>query len=181
MTASYTHVAFLGGINLGKRRVKMDELRRHFEGLDVTDVATFIASGNVVFSTPNPDARGLEPAIEEHLESELGFRTESFVRSLDGLRALPELAEVRAAREAGFNPHVIFLKDVPKAGVADGLRVLESEVDRFLILDLEVVWLRKGGLLESPITTRALTEALCQAANTMRNLNTVDRLLAKFG
>jgi len=49
------YVAFLRGINLGKRRVKMEQLRRHFEGFGLENVATFIASGNVVFDSPRQD------------------------------------------------------------------------------------------------------------------------------
>ena len=45
------YVAFLRGINLGKRRPPMSELKRLFEELGFTNVATFIASGNVLFET----------------------------------------------------------------------------------------------------------------------------------
>ncbi|NIP60050.1 MAG: DUF1697 domain-containing protein, partial [Gemmatimonadetes bacterium] len=56
------HVAFLRGINLGDRRVKMDRLRRHFEAMDLGDVATFIASGNVIFiPRPGRKYRGRSP------------------------------------------------------------------------------------------------------------------------
>ena len=41
------YVAFLRGMNLGKRRIKNEELRREFEALGFEDVATFRASGNV--------------------------------------------------------------------------------------------------------------------------------------
>src|SRR5215208_7090767 len=46
-----THVALLRGINLGPhKRVAMPALRRLVESLGHTDVATYIASGNVVFT-----------------------------------------------------------------------------------------------------------------------------------
>ena len=45
------YVAFLRGMNLGNRRIKNDELRRCFEVLDLTDVACFRASGNVIFTS----------------------------------------------------------------------------------------------------------------------------------
>ena len=49
------HIAFLRGINLGKRRIKMEQLRECFEALKFAGVETFIASGNVVFSSKAAD------------------------------------------------------------------------------------------------------------------------------
>jgi len=66
------YVAFLRGINLGKRRVKMHTLRKCFQDLGLEGADTFIASGNVVFDHRGHADRSLE-AIERHLESALGF------------------------------------------------------------------------------------------------------------
>jgi hypothetical protein len=44
------YVAFLRGMNLGGRRISNDDLRSRFEALGCEDVATFRASGNVVFA-----------------------------------------------------------------------------------------------------------------------------------
>ena len=45
------YVAFLGGINVGGHRVSMERLRTEFGTLGFLDVSTFIASGNVIFTT----------------------------------------------------------------------------------------------------------------------------------
>lgn len=175
------HVAFLRGINLGKRRVKMDRLQRHFEELGFGNVATFIASGNVVFDFPVPDRRKLEEEVESHLEGALGFFTETFVRPLEELDRLVKLEVVRAGQEEGFTPHVIFLQEAVDDGVEDGLKTVETEDDRFVGLGQEVVWFRRGGLSDSPIKTRDLEKALGGRKNTTRNLNTLQRMVAKFG
>jgi uncharacterized protein (DUF1697 family) len=47
MTERY--VAFLRGINLGRRRATNEGLAAIFGGLGLTNVKTLIASGNVVF------------------------------------------------------------------------------------------------------------------------------------
>jgi len=173
--------AFLGGINLGNRRVKMDELRRLFEALGLERVETFIASGNVVFDGAGADASRLEAEIERHLEDGLGFRTTVFVRSMDLLAALVEDAVVARAREEGFTPHVIFLRKAPGADVEPALGELESEEDRFLMLGREVVWLRRGRLTDSPIKTKDLGSALGGVPTTMRNMNTIRRMVEKLG
>ena len=45
------YVAFLRAINVGGHVVKMDALRKLFVHAGLSDVETFIASGNVVFSS----------------------------------------------------------------------------------------------------------------------------------
>jgi uncharacterized protein (DUF1697 family) len=48
------YIAFLRGINLGKRRLPMSQLKALFEELGFREVETFIASGNVVLPLGNP-------------------------------------------------------------------------------------------------------------------------------
>ncbi len=65
-----THVALLRGINLGPhKRVAMPALRALVASLGHTDVATYIASGNVVFTAGAADdlAADLEGAIAAEL------------------------------------------------------------------------------------------------------------------
>lgn len=175
------YVAFLRGINLGNRRFKMDELRAPIEALNVENVRTFLASGNVVFDHPDPGTAALEPEIEGCLERGLGLRTEAFVRTLARLGALALDERIRAGLDEGFRPHVIFLKEDADTAVQKGLRSLETPDDRFHVLGREVVWLRRGRMSDSTIKTRDLERALQDRSNTMRNLNTVRRAWQKFG
>lgn len=173
--------AFLGGINLGKRRVKMDELRRLFEGLGLEGVRTFIASGNVVFDDPEGEASPLEADIERHLGDRLGFTTTVFLRPLERLVEIAGDAAVERSVAEGFKPHVIFLREAPGPGVARALGELTSSDDDFLLLGREAVWLRRGRLTDSPIEGRELAAALGGVPTTMRNMNTIRRMVEKFG
>ncbi|HET7518402.1 MAG TPA: DUF1697 domain-containing protein, partial [Actinomycetes bacterium] len=70
-----THVALLRGVNLGGRnRVAMAALRQLVEGLGHDDVATYIQSGNVVFSSAETDPAALAAALEAAIGDELGVR-----------------------------------------------------------------------------------------------------------
>src|SRR3954469_1096146 len=75
------YIAFLRGINVGGHRVKMDRLRDLFTALGFSNVATFIASGNVIFEAPATDVTELEERIEAQLERSLGYEVEIFVRT----------------------------------------------------------------------------------------------------
>lgn len=173
------HVAFLRGINLGNRRVKMAELRGHFRELEVENVSSFIASGNVIFDHPGSGLAKLEGVIEDHLARRLGFSADVFIRSMSNLDRLRRLERVDRAREEGFTPHVLFLKDEVGSGVGEALEALEGPDDRFEVRDREVIWFRRGRLGDSTIGTRDLEEAVKQD-NTMRKLTTVERILQKF-
>lgn len=178
---SVRHAAFLRGINLGKRRVKMAELRGHVETMGLEGVETFIASGNVVFDHPPGDLGRVEKEIENHLGDALGFRAETFVRPLGELERLTKLDAVEEAAEEGFHVHVIFVRSPLGEERAAALAALEGPDDRFHVLGREALWLRRGGMADSPITPRDLETALGARENTMRNLNTVRRMVAKFG
>ncbi len=67
------YVALLRGINLGSRnRVPMARLREIVEDLGASDVRTYIASGNIVFTSNEPVAR-LRTKIEHAIESEFNI------------------------------------------------------------------------------------------------------------
>lgn len=68
-----TYVAFLRGINLGNRRVKMEDLQQIFMDAGMSDVKTLIASGNVIFSTNEKDEIKLQKLLEEKLQKRFGF------------------------------------------------------------------------------------------------------------
>ncbi len=67
------YVAFLRGINLGKRNIKMDDLRALFLELGFANTQTVIASGNVLFTSPNiPSTQDMERALADRFGFEIG-------------------------------------------------------------------------------------------------------------
>jgi uncharacterized protein (DUF1697 family) len=75
------YAALLRGINLGKRTVKMDALRKLLEANGFTDVKTLLASGNVVFASKDSDAGKLRNKLEKIIEEEFGFAVSVVLRS----------------------------------------------------------------------------------------------------
>jgi uncharacterized protein (DUF1697 family) len=75
-------VGLLRGVNLGKRQLKMVELRRIVESLGHTDVETYLQSGNVVF-TPGarPPKGGFGPAITAALAGAVGMNVPVLTRT----------------------------------------------------------------------------------------------------
>jgi len=83
------YVAFLRGINVGKaKRIEMAELKRTFGGAGFENVTTYIASGNVIFESPEADATALAREIEAILEKAFGFPIGVIVRTAEDIRRM---------------------------------------------------------------------------------------------
>jgi len=88
---SVTYVAFLRGINLGKRRVKNDDLTRAFAAMGFAPVTVLIASGNVIFEADERDEATLTKTIEAGLHEALGFKVATMLRTLAEVQELLDL------------------------------------------------------------------------------------------
>lgn len=174
------YVAFLRGINLGNRRIRNDDLRARFEALDGLErVDTFLASGNVIFDAA-AGAGELESEIESHLADTLGYEVDTFVRALGELESVAERDLFPESGEPGWKAHVLFLKQPTGDGAEERLAEIATGDDRFRVAGTEAYWLRHGGLSDSKLMPADLERAVGARTSTMRTLNTVQRIVAKF-
>jgi uncharacterized protein (DUF1697 family) len=75
MTELMSYVALLRAVNVGGTKLPMADLRALLEGLGLTNVRTYLQSGNAVFDTgPGEPAQALATAIEVRIERDLGPR-----------------------------------------------------------------------------------------------------------
>ncbi len=173
-------IAFLRAINVGGHIVTMEELRRLFQELGFKDVQTFIASGNVIFSSGSTRLDAMEQTISRHLESSLGYPVAVFIRTDAEVAAVAQYqafseAKVRQAR----TQNVAFLSQALGAAQSRAVLALKSDVDDFHVNGREVYWLTSAKQGESQFSN-ALLERLLKAQATFRGLNTITRLAAKF-
>jgi uncharacterized protein (DUF1697 family) len=174
-------IAFLRAINVGGRVVTMARLRQEFEALGFTDVETFIASGNVIFTARGADTAALEKKIEARLRKALGYEVATFVRSCDEVAAIARYEAFDAARLKRAKAFCVGFLETPldAAGVR-GLMAFKNTNDDFHTNGREVYWLCKTGQGESEFSNASMEKALKIRA-TFRNINTVARLAAKHG
>lgn len=85
-TANY--VAFLQGINVGKRQVQMTKLKSAFDKMGYTEVSTILATGNVVFYSDIDDILKLTESIEYDLEKLFGFPVRVILRTAASIKKL---------------------------------------------------------------------------------------------
>ena len=81
------YVALLRGINVGGHTIKMAELKTVFESMKFENVKTLLASGNVLFETPEANSL-LTPQIEERLEKKYGYKIGVILRSSEQIQLL---------------------------------------------------------------------------------------------
>ena len=171
-------VAFLRGINLGKRRIKMDRLRALFEELGFENVETFIASGNVFFESKVRDDLKLALQIERHLAKSLGYEADTFVRTIDEISAI--VAFRPFSKTDLENPantiHVGFLKKALDAGAARKLAAGRTAVDEFCVAGREFYWLCRIKSHESKVWNSPSMKATALPSTTLRNVTTIRKL-----
>ena len=176
-------IAFLRGLNLGNRRVKMDVLRSCFEALKFTDVETFIASGNVIFSARATDAVALEAKIATHLEQSLGYEVDTFIRSRAEVAAIDARPpfDPSVAGDPAVTIHVGFLARELTPAQKRGLQACRSPHDTIIVEGREFYWLcRDIKSHESKIWASAELKALRLPSSSMRNITTIRKLEALY-
>jgi uncharacterized protein (DUF1697 family) len=170
------YFAFLRAINVGGHTVKMDELRRLFEAMGFAEVATHLASGNVIFSAPDDDTAAFEAHIASGLQQALGYEVATFVRSADELVAIA--AYQPFGRDDG-GQYVAFLAALPAPEIQQRLLAEAGEADRFQFHGRELYWWCAGRFSDSPFAGARLEQRLGAKA-TVRGLNTVEQLVDRY-
>lgn len=172
-------VAFLRAVNVGGRLVKMDVLKKHFEAMGFSEVETFIASGNVVFSSKG--MKGLDGKIAAALGNTLGFEVRAFVRTVAEVADAAAHAPFAEKDVAACPTYLVgFLSKELDADAERRLSALETAEDRFHFRGRDFWWLSKHGQNDPAISGRALEKALGQPT-TLRNVNTIRRMAERYG
>jgi uncharacterized protein (DUF1697 family) len=175
---SQRYIAFLRAINVGGHVVKMDRLRAMFESLRLGQVETFIASGNVLFDSREPDTAALERKIERRLAKELGYEVTTFLRTPAELTDLVARLPFGDRAIDGCTLSVAFLKAPPSAAAVERVRLLRTDDDDLLVRDRELYWLCRGRTSDSKVWRTPLEKVIGMPA-TLRNITTVRKLAAK--
>jgi uncharacterized protein (DUF1697 family) len=172
------YVAFLRAINVGGHTVTMGRLVELFESLELDDISTFIASGNVLFTSRAKPVM-LERQIDRHLHAELGYPAEAFVRSIADLQLVLKQQVFAATEVAASHALMIgFLRAEPTREVVAAIERLSGSTDKLAIRGRELHWLRT--VQESdPKLARQLEKAI-GGPMTVRNVNTVRRIVEKY-
>jgi uncharacterized protein (DUF1697 family) len=180
------YLALLRGINVGgHNKLAMADLRDVASALGHTNVATYIQSGNLVFTSTAADASSLADALELEIAARLGVAPAVVVISRAGLAQViadnPFPDEVNPkSLHAVFRRHEVDKNDIDDIARAVR-RARESGSRDDAVAIGRTLYLRTpDGLGRSDLAAQ-LARSKVQSAGTARNWATVTKLMAMLG
>jgi uncharacterized protein (DUF1697 family) len=161
-------------VNVGGRKVNMKRLKEVFGDLGLTDVVTYVQSGNVVFRSDGVvEAKPIEGAIE----AEFGIDVTVILRTDKEMAAVvkrnPYLAGGGTADRSKL--YVTFLADKPAKGALEGVELAKFAPDEFQLLGRELYLHYPNGYGRTKLSNDFF-ERRTKLRATTRNWNTVTKL-----
>jgi len=169
-----TYISLLRGINVsGKNRIGMSELKGLFESLSMTNVATYIQSGNVIFDRADQDPASLARSIEAEITRSFGASVSVFLRDNNQFQQIIENNPFLNQRnEDPEKLHVTFLSDSPSESVLSNLILPVGTPDEFMVYDKGIYLFCPNGYGRTKISNSFFERKLGLSATT-RNWKTV--------
>jgi uncharacterized protein (DUF1697 family) len=119
-----TFISLLRGINVsGQNKIRMPELKGLYKSLNLTNVVTYIQSGNVIFDCAEQDPTSLARSIEAAIARSFGSSVRVFLRDKNRFQQIIDSNPFYNQRDE--NPeklHVTFLSDLPSESAKDLLQ-----------------------------------------------------------
>ena len=171
------YVAFLRGINVGgKAIVSMAAIKEAHVHLGLSDVRTYINSGNVIFSTRASDAQKLTARIEKALEQHTGMAIKVLVTDHKALKKMVDAIPRNWVDDKTMRTYVLLLwKELDDRTILDRLPI-KPGVDELRYTPGAVVWRvdRENvgrSQMNRIVGTPLYKKITIRSANTMRKLN----------
>lgn len=173
--AAKRYLALLRAVNVGGRKVPMADLRKLAEGLGWNEVATYIQSGNLVFTAEGKPTE-LEAELETALKKQFGFEVPVIVRDQEQWDQCLAANPFHEAAETDARLLLLGVAKEPIRGQADEeLKEIAGDVER-VARDGEAFWIHfREGSARSRLTPKALDRAAGSPVTT-RNWRTCMKL-----
>lgn len=166
------YVALLRGINVGSHnKLPMTSLREIGEGLGLREVATYINSGNLLFS--NPPA----PALESQLSEEISRRHQIDIPVVicSTQRLAQALAENPYSESDPKKVLVYFCSSAPSGEAVNSIDQSRLKTEQLEVIGSELYLSVPDGAHKTKLTLAYLEKTLA-VTMTSRNINSVAKL-----
>jgi uncharacterized protein (DUF1697 family) len=173
------YVALLRGVNVGGATVRSADLADMARRLGLEDVATVLASGNLLV-TSDDDPAALTTRLEAALSERFGYDARIVLTTADRLAAVVDAYPFDPERD-GYHAYVLFGTDQAQldqlvAAAAD----LPPADEKVAPGDGVVYWeCPKGSTLQTPFAKLTAKRSPSSATGTNRNIRTLRKILAK--
>lgn len=172
------YLALLRGINVGGNNViKMSDLKSAFEAMGLSDVKTYIQSGNVVFSSERTNKAELTDEIEKKLSRLFDYDSVVLLLTKEELmRKLSSAPEHYGTDNMNYRYDVIFIKETTTAENVLRNIQLRDGIDEAFIGDNILFFRRLFVDLTKSKLTKIVTSPVYKQI-TIRNWKTSSKLL----
>lgn len=174
-----TYISILRGINVsGQKLIRMTDLEKLYEGLGLSNIITYIQSGNVIFKTDiNSTVKELSLKIEEAIQQKYGFNVPVIIRTLEEMQAAIESNPFQKGPDSVSQKlYITFLEEKPQLADIEKINHFDFLPDKFIIIDREVYLDCSGGYGTTRLSNTFFENKLKVRATT-RNWNTVNKLV----
>jgi uncharacterized protein (DUF1697 family) len=175
--ATTAYVALLRAVNLGAHnKVAMGDLCTLFSTLGLEAPTPLLQSGNVIFRSARRDGAALETCLESALATQIGLRTDVFVRSASEWRTV--VAGNPFTEQTGTAPNhvlVMCLKTAPGRAGETALRTAIVGREEVHLARRHLYAVYPDGIGRSRLSTSVIERAL-GTTGTARNWNTVVKI-----
>jgi uncharacterized protein (DUF1697 family) len=170
------YIALLGSINVGGNRLKMADLKAALEDEGFENVATVVASGNVLFEHAKAADAKLEAQIAQVVKDRFGFDTFAAVRSRDELAA--SIADNPFVKDGEPKAvHTLFLQEALDVDAFEAFRKSYQGPERLAAGKREIFVDFCAGVADSKLG-QAMKKLKLRA--TARNVRSLGRMLEKM-
>ncbi len=169
------YVMFLRGINVGGIRVQMEGLRHCLSTLPVSEVKTYLQTGNVTFES-QLSALELKPMVEKALTEQFNYTAHVLLYPADVIGNT--VADCPFRPDESAHRYAIFCqsKDVILE-LMSYKDQLDDNVETIAAGDTVVYWRApKGSSTDTPFS-KIIAKPKYKAVTTNRNLNTLEKMV----
>lgn len=177
MTEKYC--AFLRGINVNGRKMKMSDLSDLFVSLGFSEVSTVLATGNILFTAPESRTKQeLKRMIESELSRQLHDEAHVFIRGKKELATIHSDAQSIPVPKNCHNYLILFDEKSLRAELSQLFHsLMPRPPEQFLIKGNEAFWIvPKGSTLSSAFGSEILGSKKYKSQLTSRNINTIEKV-----
>lgn len=156
----------------------MADLREIFLSAGLSNVTTYIQSGNVIFDSPETDTAHLTQTIEQALEKNAGFRAAVLIRTISDFEKLVLENPFEGRQTEGHKLYVTFFQVEPSPGKQQELLSFRNEREEFTVRKRELFSLIDKKAPGKPLFSNTFIEKHFEMPATTRNWRSINKILS---
>jgi uncharacterized protein (DUF1697 family) len=171
-----TYIVLLRGINVsGQKKIKMNDLKDHLSFVGLSDVTTYIQSGNLIVRC-DCKKQELKQIVEETIQNIYNFHVPVKILNTGNLKKTIENNPYLLEKFDKKYIYISFLFEIPEPGSVKKIEDIKFNEDKFIIMDDIIFTYCPGGAGKTKFNNNFFEKKLKVTATT-RNWKTTHKLL----